>query len=128
MNKGYITNRGMKKLKKLLVFCLVAIGLVGCSDKVDVQSFDKDMDNMRVHMEAFATGGGDYKEFEKDVKSFNDKLQAVKSDDDMVKKFVEFQLKANETRLKGVKDMDSKMITDSSEFQYLANNAYSEIK
>ena len=115
-------------MKKLIVFCLVAIGLVGCSDKVDVQSFDKDMDNMRVHMEAFATGGGDYEEFEKDVKSFNEKLQAVKTDDDMTKKFIDFQLKANETRLKGIKNMDSEMITNSSEFRYLANNAYSEIK
>ena len=114
-------------MKKLLVLLLVAIGLVGCSEKVDVQSFDKDMESMKDHMEAFATGGGDYKTFEQDVKSFNDKLQAVKTDDEMVEKFVEYQIKANETRLKGIKDMDSDMITDSSEYQYLANSAYGKI-
>ena len=115
-------------MKKLIVFCLAAISLVGCSESVDVQSFGKDMDNMRAHMEAFATGGGNYETFEEDVKSFNEKLKEVDADDEMTKKFVEFQTKANNTRLEGIKKMDSDIITNSSEFQYLANNAFSEIK
>ena len=114
-------------MKKLLVLLFVALGLVGCSDKVDLQSFDNDMENMKEHMEAFSTGGGDYKAFEQDVKSFNDRLKAVKTKDETVKKFVEYQIKANETRLQGIKDMDSDMISDSSEYQYLANNVYGEI-
>ena len=44
-----------------------------------------------------------------------------------VLKNLNFKIKANETRLKGIKDMDSDMITDSSEYQYLANSAYGKI-
>ena len=116
------------ELKKILVVFLVSLSLVGCSDKVDIQSFDKDMENMRMHMETFATGGGNQDEFEKDINAFNKKLQAVKTDDEMVKKFIDYQLKANEVRLEGIKEMDPELITDSSEYQFLANNAYGNIK
>lgn len=118
-------------MKKYLLICLLVIGTVGCSvsaeTEINSHSFDTELKSMQKHMESFALGNGDYNQFEKDVETFNEQLNDIETNDKAVQKFIDYQLKANDTRLEGIKTMDSETITKSSEYQFYANNALSEI-
>lgn len=111
---------------KKIIFVL-ALLLVGCSNQIDYQ-FEKEMSTIQKHMEQFAVGNGDYKQLESDTEAFNNKLNKIETDDKQIKKFVEYQLKANELRLKGVKNNDSETITESAKYQAFAENIYYELE
>jgi outer membrane murein-binding lipoprotein Lpp len=114
-------------LKKLVFVFAVMFLLAGCSENIDYASLQKHMDTMKASSQDFATGGGDIEQFAADVEAFNAELKKIKSDDENVMKYVEYQLKANELRLEGLKNEDYDKITESSMLQYSALSLLDEI-
>lgn len=114
----------MKRL--ICVLMVVSLLMVGCgSVKLD---FDNDIENVRQHTIAFATGGGDITDFSEDIADFNAKLDEVNTKDERINAFIEAQRKANELRLEGFRDMDYDKINESTGYQARALEIYYDIK
>ena len=116
-------------MKKLIVL-FTALFLVACSQDATVQynEIGSHIDTMQAHMEDFSSNKGNYEQLKADTEAYNKALKEIDPANEDMKKFVEYQLQANEYRLAGLKDMDSESITKSAQFQYYATGLYTQFK
>lgn len=113
----------MKNSIYVLFFSLL---LSGCSQKIDYASIQKYQNEIQTNMESFNVVN--YPQFNKDTIEFDQQLKHIKTDDKNVRKFVKYQLKANELRREGIKESDSNKITESAKYQYYVEGLFNQIK
>jgi septal ring factor EnvC (AmiA/AmiB activator) len=124
------------ELKKLLAALLMALLLVGCSsgninhasaksNKIDYAAIQTKVDDIRSNLENFGT---DTDKLSKDIDALNNQLKDIHSNDKDIKKFIEYQLKANRLRIEGIKENNTDKITESSKYYYFAEGAFNKIR